>query len=415
MAQSSSTPFDDPLQAQYDQWVYPPRCNDLAALQLTSPRLSYQDLRSLFWLYWPGEPIREELNILVAGCGSMQAAAYAYVHPKAKVVGIDISRTCLDHTEVLQRTHNLTNLTLHQMRVEDSGSLGASFDFVVCYAVLHHLTDPAAGLRALGQTLRPDGVIECRIHGTYARFGVTMLQNLFRTMGLEQDAAGVAAVRDVLATLPPNHPVQLFRSQAAQELAADEGLVNTFLTRREQPFTCGECLELVQQAGLVFQGWKENALYHPDIRVPPGDRVWPHLSKLTKEQLWQALDIIDPTIFVHTFHVCRADRDPEAYRVHFDDEAFLDYIPVTRIGQSVPANRLRRQPAFIARPPLPPMPLDERQAAVFNQINGARTIRDCLTEAGLPLEDPASILWARHFFGTLWRAGYALYRLPQRV
>jgi SAM-dependent methyltransferase len=404
----------DPIQTQYDRWVYPPRCHDLAVLQLSSPVLNYQDLHSLYWLFWPDGTPREDLDILVAGCGSMQAAAQAYMYPRARVVGIDISGACLEHNEVLQRKHNLANLTLQQMRVEDAGSLGAGFDFIIGYNVLHHLADPAAGLRGLGQALRPDGVLDLRVHGKYGWAGVTMLQDLFRAMGLQQDAAGIQTARDVLASLAPQHPAQLFVKQATAELATDEGLVNAFLTPRDRPFTCGECLDLVQEAGLVFQGWKENALYHADTRVPPGDRLWPLLRTLNERQLWQTIETLDPTIGVHSFLACRADRDPATYRIQFDDNAFLDYVPVARISQKVEPNRLRRQPAFIARPPFPPLPLDDRQFAVFRQIDGNRTVRACLAEAGLSVEDPANGVGARHLFGTLWRAGYALYRLAGR-
>jgi hypothetical protein len=58
------------------------------------------------------------------------------------------------------------------------------------------------------------------------------------------------------------------------------------------------------------------------------------------------------------------------------------------------------------------MPLDDRQFAVFQQIDGNRCVRDGLAQAGLSPDDDATVAAARHFFGTLWRAGYALYRLP---
>src|SRR5579875_2959698 len=211
--------FDDPIQAQYERWVYPGRFHDVTALQLNLPQLSFQDLRNLFWLFWPGGSIREDVDILAAGCGSLEAAVLAYVYPKARVVGIDISRASLEHTASLQRKHNLTNLTLQELRVEDAGSLGSSFDFIICHYVLHHLADPAAGLRALGQALRRDGVIDIIINGKYGRLGVTALQELFRVMGVEQDAAGLLTVRNVLASLPPTHPVQNYRRLAAQDLS----------------------------------------------------------------------------------------------------------------------------------------------------------------------------------------------------
>src|SRR5207302_4663278 len=133
----------------------------------------------------------------------------------------------------------------------------SSFDFIVCYGVLHHLADPVAGLRALGRVLKPDGVIDIMVYGRYGRLGVSMMQELFRFMGVEQNAAGVQIVKDILAALPATHPVQKYRRQAARDLASDEGLVDTFLHRRDRPFSVSACLDLVQEAGLVFHGWKE--------------------------------------------------------------------------------------------------------------------------------------------------------------
>src|SRR5437868_10796589 len=93
---ADSAPLD-PVQAQYERWVYPGRAYDLATLPLTTPLWHYQDLRTLFWLFWPQAPYRENLDILVAGCGSLSAAAQAYLYPQARIVGIDVSRTSLEH------------------------------------------------------------------------------------------------------------------------------------------------------------------------------------------------------------------------------------------------------------------------------------------------------------------------------
>src|SRR5207302_5367214 len=105
--------------------------------------------------------------------------AQAYFYPRARVLGIDISRASLEHAALLQRKHNLTNLTLRHAAVEDAASLGSNFDFIICYGVLHHLENPAAALRALGQVLRPDGVIDIMVYGKYGRLGVTLMQEMF--------------------------------------------------------------------------------------------------------------------------------------------------------------------------------------------------------------------------------------------
>ena len=40
--------------------------------------------------------------------------------------------------------------------------------------------------------------------------------------------------------------------------------------------------------------------------------------------------------------------------IQFDDDAFLNYIPVRRVSQMAPADSLNQQPARIARPPFCP-------------------------------------------------------------
>src|SRR5438105_5023747 len=200
-----AAPAIDPVQEQYERWNYPRRAYDLAALPLTVPMWHYQDLRSLYWLFWPRAAYREDVDILVAGCGSMSAAAQAFVYPQARVLGIDVSRTSLEHEEFLKNKHNLTNLTLKHLRLEEAASLGASFDFIICYGVLHHLVDATVGLRALGQVLRQDGVIDILVYGKYGRLGVTLLQEMFRFLGVQQDPAGIQVVKDTVRALPPTH------------------------------------------------------------------------------------------------------------------------------------------------------------------------------------------------------------------
>ena len=53
-------------------------------------------------LLWPTETPRADREILVAGCGTSQAAAYALREPHARVTAIDISETSLRHTRDLQ-------------------------------------------------------------------------------------------------------------------------------------------------------------------------------------------------------------------------------------------------------------------------------------------------------------------------
>ena len=92
-----------------------------------------------------------DLDILIAGCGTNQAAIFAYTNPAAKVVGVDISQPSLDHQQYLKDKHGLWNLELHLLPIEEVPTLGLDFDLVVSTGVLMVLADPLAGMKALGK------------------------------------------------------------------------------------------------------------------------------------------------------------------------------------------------------------------------------------------------------------------------
>src|SRR5688572_21370061 len=95
--------------------------------------------RADFHLLWPDKPFTEVRTILVAGCGTSQAAKHAVRCPATRVVGIDVSATSVRHTNHLRQKYGLRNLTVHQLPIDRVGELGLTFDEIVCTGVLHHL------------------------------------------------------------------------------------------------------------------------------------------------------------------------------------------------------------------------------------------------------------------------------------
>jgi len=133
--------------------------------------------RALSLLHWPTEKQRTKRKILVAGCGTSQAAAHAMREPDAHMTGIDISKTSLSHTRELQRKYGLRNLDLHRLAIEEVGELGQDFDEIVCTGVLHHLPDPDHGLRALRGVLKRDGAMHVMAYAAYGRAGIYMCRS----------------------------------------------------------------------------------------------------------------------------------------------------------------------------------------------------------------------------------------------
>ena len=212
----------DPVSEQYESWPYPSPLYCLDA-----PFCSNYLFNHL--VFWPHQTSVSdgEIHILVAGCGTNQAACIAHHYPTARVVGIDVSLASLKHERFLKRLYGLDNLTLHRMPIEDVSALGCDFDLILADGVLHHLQNPEQGLNALKQILRTEGSMRVMVYGKYPRAGVGMLQSFFRQLGLTQTEDHIGLVREAIEILPKSHPAQWTKSYG--DLRYESGLVDMFL------------------------------------------------------------------------------------------------------------------------------------------------------------------------------------------
>jgi SAM-dependent methyltransferase len=399
-------PLADVVSDQYRKWVYPDPITDLPAW--LENNWQWFDPSHAYRLFWPDRDYRPDMDILVAGCGTSQAAVFAYTNPDADIVGIDISQPSLDHHHHLRDKYRLRNLELHLLPIEDVGTLGRDFDLVVSTGVLHHLADPGRGMQALAGCLRPEGVAAIMIYARYGRTGVEMLQSVFRDLGLVQDEASLAVVRDTLASLPQEHPLRSYLA-IAPDLSSDAGLVDTFLHGRDRSYTVDDCLGLVASAGLTFQDWFLKSPYYPPV-MPKGG-FFTAVAALPRERQWAVMERINSQNACHFFLACHADRPIKTYRIDFTSPEILDAIPTFRYRCGIDAGTIYR-PGW-------KMSLDPTRAALVKRVDGHRSIREILavTKRPIPLlsRGPADNReFGRTLFQSLWQHDFLSIGLAAR-
>ena len=169
----------------HDRWEYPPPVADLE--EWTK---SHWDWFDPFWAHrvlWPNREYVPDLDILIAGCGTFQAAYR--LHESRGESGGDRRQpeTALNHQQYLKDKHGLKNLELQRLPIEEVSALDSDFDLIVSSGVLHHMADPLAGLKALAQCLRADGALGVMLYAKYGRIGVEILESVFRDLGFSQD------------------------------------------------------------------------------------------------------------------------------------------------------------------------------------------------------------------------------------
>lgn len=392
-------PRTDIINRQYEKYPYPEPIADLDEWSKHSWEW-FDPSKGAHRMLWPDKEYRPDLDILIAGCGTNQAACFAYGNPQAKVVAVDISEASLDHQRCLKAKHNLTNLELHRLPIEELPTLGRDFDLVVSTGVLMIMADPVAGLKAIGECMRRDGAIGLMLYAHHGRFGVYLLQSVFRTLGLGQDERSLQMVRETLRLLHPDHPLHSYLKYAP-DLDSDAGMVDTFLIGRDVGYTVEDCLDLVESAGLAFQGWFVNSPYHPHTIDGGGTALYTALNALPPRQMWSAMECLWTSNGCHFFMACRRDRPPASYQIDLASPKALDYVPEWRYRCGLSDNEIFR--------PRWRFPLNPESLSYARLVDGTRSIREIAALVG---DGPASAATARRIFEDLRRLDVVAMALP---
>ena len=284
--------------------------------------------RADYHLFWPARPYREDQSILIAGCGTSQAAKHALRWPAAQVTGIDFSATSVRSTEELKRKYSLNNLQVRQLPIERVSDLNMSFDQVICTGVLHHLAEPDAGLSALRGVLKPDGgAMHLMVYAPYGRTGIYMLQEFCRRIGVH---ANDEEIRDLIATLkalPRGHPLENLLREAP-DLRQEAALADALLHPQDRAYSVPQLFEFIEKAGLTFGRWLKQAPYTPHCgvvaKIPQASR----LAQLSVAEQYAAVELFRGTMVRHSVIAYRDDSPGGAQRISFAGDAWLGYVPL---------------------------------------------------------------------------------------
>ena len=372
------------VSAFYECHPYPPPVDDLQAY-----RQAWDDRRrhAESHLFWPNEPYREDRSILVAGCGTTQAAHYALRWPRAQVIGIDVSAKSIAFTQELKRKYALANLEVRRLAVEQATELGRGFDHVVCTGVLHHLPDPDAGLRALRDVLEPTGALNVMVYAPYGRAGVYMLQDYCRRLGLGQTAPEIRDLAASLKALPPDHPLApLLRN--SPDFADKAGLADALLHPQDRAYSVPQLLAFLSRAGLAFGRWVRQAPYLPWCGALASSPHQSRLLGLTVEAQYTAIELFRGTMVRHGVVAYRTDRPAQDAPVDFDGDSWLGYTPIRlpdtlavrdRLPKGAAAVLINRNHNYTDLY----LPIDTRQARLLAAIDGDRTIEEICRERAI--------------------------------
>ena len=375
---------DSRLAAQYEAYPYPRRDprDEAKRLIVGSPG----HLREIdHWVFGARRPASHPLRALIAGGGTgdatiMLAQQMAREGRAGSVTWLDRSVASLKIAQARAAARGLDNIVWQQsslLELPESG-LGP-FDYIDCCGVLHHLTDPAEGLRALLSVLAPGGGLGLMLYAPHGRTGVYMLQEALRLLAPadEAPAARLDVAKRVMRHLPETAWLRRNGFLDDHVNGGDAGLYDLLLNPRDRAFTVRELHALLAGEGMEVTCWVEPARYDP-IPLLPDPRLRARVEALDPIDRAALAETLAGNVSAHIVYCVRRDE-----RVERADPMARDAVPVLRelsgselAGGIAPDGTITfvvdglRLP--IALPPLAP--------AILRLVDGRRSVGDIAAE-----------------------------------
>jgi SAM-dependent methyltransferase len=400
---SPSLDIADEVRNFYDRYPYPRPVNSLEQYS----RLWEDPLRRRadHHLFWPDRPYREDHSILIAGCGTSQAAKHALRWPNAQITAIDLSETSVRCTEELKRRYDLKNLQVHQLAIEQVNELEKNFDQIVCTGVLHHLADPDTGLAALHNVLKPDAAMHLMVYAPYGRTGIYMLQEFCKRIGICPTDKGIRDLIAALRALPPGHPLEHILREAP-DFRHEAALADALLHPQDRAYSVPQLFDFIEKGELTFGRWVKQALYIPRCGVMAQIPQALQMAHLPLAEQYAAVELFRGTMVRHSAIVYRNDRPGDTHPISFIGNAWSRYVPIRmsdticvqeRLPNGAAAVLINRTHSF--RDIF--MTINPTEKRLFDAVDGSCTIGDILKRAVVSPERSHQEM-ARTFFQRLW-------------
>jgi len=388
------------IRAFYESHPYPAPVASLDRLLERYRDPSRRRAQSL--LLWPLQKPRPDRSILVAGCGTSQAARHALMEPEARVTAVDVSETSLRHTRDLQHKHDIQNLQLHRLAIERIGELGETFDQILCTGVLHHLSDPDVGLRSLREVLARDGAMHVMVYAPYGRAGVYMIQDYCRLLGIGVGDEDLRDLGQTVQALPIDHPIAGVVKRA-KDFARPDALADALLNPQDRAYSVPQLYDWLELCGLKFGRWYEQAPYLPQCGAIEDAPHGARLAALPSPAQHAAIELLRGTMDRHSFVAYRDDCEREAQPITFEGDAWRSFVPV-RLPWTLAIKD--RAPAGVAAVLINPshtypdlaLFIDDAEEQLLTAIGGERSVAEILSGAGGTISDERG----RRFFRRLW-------------
>ncbi len=147
----------------------------------------------------PRHLLEDNLNILIAGCGTgRHAINVAKYFNGVKVLAVDISQSSLAYARHMAQQLNIDNIDFKLADLTKLSVLGKKFSIIECSGVLHHIRHYKKALSNLLSNLKPNGLIKISLYSKRTREPITQVRGLFKQDQIQSDRHKIQVTRHAI-------------------------------------------------------------------------------------------------------------------------------------------------------------------------------------------------------------------------
>lgn len=277
------------IREQYERYPYP-------RWQVANIAQEKTDLAALLKQQFPETnlpPLPDgPVNTLFAGCGTgKQVVELNSSVSMGNVLAVDLSRTSLAYAQRKAAEHGMGHIHFGQADIMAIGGWDASFDFIVCTGVLHHMADPLTALRSLVAVSKPKTVMFLALYSERARSHVIAARQYIADHSVPGTIEGIRIFRQEARRLPTDHPAR--QVTESREFYSASGLHDLVFNAHEIRFTPLTLKTLLAEAGLRFGGFISD---RPEYKLSYQKR-FPNDPAMTNLENWDEFEQETPDLF----------------------------------------------------------------------------------------------------------------------
>lgn len=260
------------------------------------------DLLNLWGGYGGETRLHDNIEILIAGCGTNEAVCTALSYPKARIIAIDISEESIAIAKRIASAFQCTNIEFMRADLLEPINLGP-FDYISSFGVLHHLSNPSLGLSNLKSVLKPNGLMQLMLYSESRRYMIERIQRIVTLLaGSDQSVANRMKIASEFVQRASSdswpYGTYLARADAKKLMAINiPAFADTYLHPQEISFNYSGLNAFLARSGLSIVSFNNPDEWDVDLDIFGSEDLGDRFRNLDQKDRYELIDMLNGPLY----------------------------------------------------------------------------------------------------------------------